>query len=62
MKSVTSPNGRIAATLQTLKAGDHYIVSVKPTDTAQKEAAEIIVQTDFPTEAPMTYTIHARVK
>ncbi len=62
VKGVTSPNGRIAATLQTLKAGDHYIVSVKPTDTTQKEAAEIIVQTDFPVEAPMTYTIHARVK
>ena len=62
IKSVTSSNPRIAATLQTVKAGEEYNIAITPTDTAQKDAAEISVLTDFPTAAPHTYTIHARIK
>ena len=62
VKSVTSSNPRITATLQTVKAGEEYSVAIKPADTAQKETAEITVLTDFPAAAPHSYTIHARIK
>jgi hypothetical protein len=62
IKSVASSNPRLPATLETIKAGAAYAVSVKPADTAQKESAEISVQTDFPPDAPRTYIIHARIK
>lgn len=62
IKSVTSSNPRLPATLETIKAGTAYAVSVKPADTAQKESAEITVQSDFPPDAPRTYIIHARIK
>ena len=61
-KSVTSSNPRITATLETVKPGEQYLVSIKPVDTTQKETAEITVLTDFPPEAPKSYIIHARVK
>lgn len=62
VKSVTSSNPRLAAKLDTIKAGEQYAISVTPADTAQKESAEISVQTDFPADAPRVYTIHARIK
>lgn len=62
IKSVTSSNPRLAATLETIKPGAAYAVSVTPADTAQKESAEISVQSDFPPDAPRTYIIHARIK
>jgi hypothetical protein len=62
VKSVTSSNPRVTATLQTVKAGEEYTVVIKPADTAQKESAEISVLTDFPAAAPHSYTIHARIK
>ncbi|HEY2344008.1 MAG TPA: DUF1573 domain-containing protein [Chthoniobacteraceae bacterium] len=60
--SVSSSNPRISASLQTVKAGDQYLVSIKPADTAQKESGEVNVVTDFPPEAPKSYVIHVRVK
>jgi len=62
IKSVTSSNPRLTAKLDTIKAGEQYSISVLPADTAQKESAEISVQTDFPSDAPRAYTIHARIK
>jgi hypothetical protein len=62
IQSVASTNPRFTATLQTGAAGQHYTVAITPADTAQKDAAEIRVQTDFPADAPRAYTIHARVK
>ncbi len=62
VKSVTSSNPRLPAKLTTAKAGEQYVVSVQPADTAQKESAEISVLTDFPIDSPRTYIIHARVK
>jgi hypothetical protein len=62
IKSVSSTNPRFIATLVAGKAGEHYAVAIAPTDTAQKDAAEVHVLTDFPTDAPRTYTIFARIK
>ena len=60
--AVASSNPRITATLATVKPGEKYTVSIRPADTAQMEAAEVFVQTDFPPEGPKAYTIHVRVK
>ena len=62
VKSVTSSNPRLAAKLETIKAGEQYAVSVTPADTTKKESAEITVETDFPADQPRSYTIHARIK
>lgn len=62
VKSVSSTNPRLAAKLETVKAGEQYAIAITPADTAQREAGEIHVTTDFPAETPRTYTIHARVK
>ncbi len=60
--SITSTNPRVTAALQTVKEGEQYVVSVKAADTTLREKAEIRVATDFPPDAPRTYTIHARIK
>lgn len=62
VKSVTSSNPRVVATLATTKPGEAYALSVKPADTAQRETAELTVQTDYPPDAPRAFTIHARIK
>jgi hypothetical protein len=62
IKSVSSTSPRFTATLQTAQPGEHYTVAITPADTAQKDAAEIRVLTDFPADAPRTYTIFARIK
>jgi hypothetical protein len=62
VKSVTSSNPRVQATLQPTKPGEPYSLSIRPVDTAQRETAELLVQTDYPPEAPRAFTIHARVK
>ncbi len=62
IKRVISSNPRLAAKLATIKAGEQYLISVKPTDTTQKESAEIFVLTDFPADSPRTYILQARIK
>ena len=62
VKGVASSNPRLAAKLETIKAGSQYVVSVTPADTAKKESAEITIETDFPADQPRSYTIHARIK
>ena len=62
VKSVTSSNPHVKARLQTAAEGERYTLLVTPEGTAQKEAAVLRVETDFPTDAPRTYTIHARIK
>lgn len=62
VKSVTSSNPRVSAKIETVNAGKEYVLSVKPTDTSTKEAAELTVTTDFPPDAPRSYRIYARVK
>jgi len=62
IKSVTSSNPRLSATVETVKAGEEYVVSVTPKDTTAKESAELTVATNFPPDAPRTYRIFARIK
>jgi len=62
VKSVTSSNPNFKTTLQTAQTGLQYSVEITPSGTAQKDSAEITVQTDFPADAPHAYTIYARIK
>jgi hypothetical protein len=48
--------------LITNQPGQKYAIAVTPTDTTQKDTAEIKVQTDYPNAAPRAYTIYARIK
>ncbi|MGB8170581.1 MAG: hypothetical protein WCF18_23965, partial [Chthoniobacteraceae bacterium] len=60
--SIHSSNPRLKATLRTLEHGKHYVIEVQPADTTQREICQVSVQTDFPPDAPRSYTVHARVK
>ena len=62
IKRIIASNPRLAAKLETVKAGEHYTVAVTPTDTTQKESGEVFVLTDFPADAPRTYILQVRVK
>ena len=62
VKSVASSNPNFTATLQTAQAGSEYTIAITPVSTAQKGSADITVQTDFPPDAPHTYTIFAKIK
>lgn len=62
VKGVTSSNPRVTVKLETVKEGAEYALMVRPADTTRKETAELIVQTDFPPDAPTACKIFARVK
>ena len=62
VKAVTSTNPRIAVRLETVAPGQRYDLHIQPQSTAEKEVAEIRVETDFPPDAPRSYLIYARIK
>ncbi len=62
VKSVKSSSPRFSASVQPVKEGDRYTVTVKPIDTSAKESAEVIVETDYPRAAPRSYRFFARIK
>ena len=62
VKSVKSSSPRFAASVQTLKDGDSYTLNVKPTNTSEKDSAEVTVETDYPPAAPRSYRFYARIK
>jgi hypothetical protein len=60
--AVASSNPRITASLSPGKETGKYTISVSPTDTSQKETAEVFVQTNYPPEGPKAYTVQVRIK
>jgi hypothetical protein len=62
VKSIKSSNPKITAKLETVRAGEEYVVNVKPSDTAEKESAELTIETDFPPDSPKSYRVFARIK
>ncbi len=62
VKDVQSPTPDIKATLEAMESPRSYKVTITPADTAQKRSVVLKVLTDFPPDAPKTYTIYARVK
>jgi hypothetical protein len=59
---VTSSSPKFTAKLIPGSAGQAPSVTITPVDTTAKDAAEIKVQTNFPSDAPHAYTIFARIK
>jgi hypothetical protein len=59
---VTSPTAAILATLETVEPGKHYLVKVAPVTTTERQSAALTVSTDYPPDAPKSYTVYARVK
>ena len=60
IRSVTSSSPRINAQLKT--AASDYTVTVAPVDTAEKLSTTVMIQTDYPPDAPKSYPVHVRVK
>ncbi|MEO5915870.1 MAG: DUF1573 domain-containing protein [Luteolibacter sp.] len=60
--AVASSNPRIVADQPTAEEGGNYVIHIHPVDTTRTESAEIFVQTDYPPEGPVAYTIQVRVK
>jgi len=60
--AVKSNNPQISSTLETIEAGQRYRLKIRPASTEQKESAQFIIETDFPPDAPKSYTIFARIK
>jgi Protein of unknown function (DUF1573) len=59
---VSSSNPRIAAAFAAVKPGQAYVVTVTPQSTAQKDSAEVAIQTDYPSASPRIVTVHVRIK
>lgn len=62
VKSVKSSDPRVSAKVETVTPGKEYVVNVTPTGTAEKLAAELTIETDFPSDAPRSYRLFARIK
>ncbi len=60
--AVTSTNPHFTANFQTVVKGQQYEIQVTPDSTAEKQTAELTIQTDTPAEAPRAYTVHVRTK
>lgn len=61
IRKVTSTDPGISTRLETVEEGRKYRLHVQPTDD-QKHSARILVDTDFPTNAPSSYAVYVRVK
>jgi hypothetical protein len=62
VKGVKASSPRFSASVQTVKDGDSYTVSVTPSKTTEKDSAEVTVDTDYPPSAPRSYRFFARIK
>ena len=62
VKAVKASSPRFSTSMQTLKDGDSYMLSVKPSNTGERDSAEVTVETDYPPGAPRTYRFFARIK
>jgi len=59
---VKSSSARLSTSVETVAAGSEYVVKVKPAGTDAPESAELTIETDFPTDAPRSYRVFARIK
>jgi hypothetical protein len=62
IRSVKSSSPRVNAELYPKADASGYTVAVAPVDTAEELSTVITIQTDYPTEAPKSYSVHVRVK
>jgi uncharacterized protein DUF1573 len=62
IRSISSSSPRISARLDPKADGSDYTVTVAPVDTAEKLSTTVMIETDYPPDAPKSYPVHVRVK
>ena len=62
IRSVSSSSPRVTAELQPKADAFDYTVTVAPVDTAEKLSTIVMIETDYPPDAPKSYPVHVRVK
>jgi Protein of unknown function (DUF1573) len=62
IRSVSSSSPRVSAQLQPRTDASDYTVTVTPVDTAEKLSTTVMIETDYPSDAPKSYPVHVRVK
>ena len=62
IRSVSSSNPRVSAQLHSGTNTSDYTVTVTPVDTAEKLSTTVMIETDYPSDAPKSYPVHVRVK
>jgi hypothetical protein len=62
IRSVTSSSPRINAQLYSKTDSSDDTVTVAPVDTTEKLSTTVVIQTDYPPNAPKSYPVHVRVK
>ena len=62
VRGVTSADKNFTAQLETIKAGESYVIHVKPSATAEKASTELSIETDYPPDAPKSYRAFVRIK
>ena len=62
IRSVSSSSPRVSAQLHSGTDTSDYTVTVTPVDTAEKLSTTVMIETDYPSDAPKSYPVHVRVK
>jgi hypothetical protein len=62
VNDVKSSNPRITARLTTVREGEQYVIDVSPESTAEPQAGELTIQTEYPAGTPHSYKVQVRVK
>ena len=62
IRSVSSSSPRVTAELHPKADAFDYTVTVVPIDTAEKLSTIVMIETDYPPDAPKSYPVHVRVK
>jgi hypothetical protein len=62
IRSVSSSSPRVSAELHPRTDASDYTVTVTPVDTAEKLSTTVMIETDYPPDAPKSYPVHVRVK
>jgi hypothetical protein len=62
IRSVSSSNPRVSAQLHPKTGAFDYTVTVTPIDTAEKLSTIVMIETNYPPDAPKSYQVHVHVK
>jgi hypothetical protein len=62
IRSVSSSNPRVRVQLEVKAEAGDYSLIVSPSDTGEKLAATVMVETDYPVDAPKSYPVYVRIK
>ncbi len=62
IRSVSSSSPRVTTQLKVKAEAADYTLIVFPSDTSEKLAATVTVETDYPRDAPKSYPVYIRIK